>query len=101
MGITKDLVSGVWVGGEDRSIHFRTSSTGEGSKTALPIFGLFMEKLYKEKDLGYKMGRFPKPVVKIRKDYYCPTPRYSAPKSDSVSTDDLLERLNDSLPTGI
>ncbi|QNF35217.1 transglycosylase domain-containing protein [Adhaeribacter swui] len=101
MGITKDLVSGVWVGGEDRSIHFRTSATGEGSKTALPIFGLFMEKLYKEKELGYKMGRFPKPTVKIRKNYYCPTPRYSAPKTDSLSTDQLLERLNDSLPTGI
>ncbi|PSR54845.1 transglycosylase [Adhaeribacter arboris] len=101
MGITRDLVSGVWVGGEDRSIHFRTSSTGEGSKTALPIYGLFMEKLYKEKELGYKMGRFPKPTVKIRKDYYCPTPRYSAPKTDSVSTDQLLEKLNDSLPEGI
>lgn len=101
MGITKDLVSGVWVGGEDRSIHFRTSSTGEGSRTALPIFGLFMEKLYKAKELGYKMGRFPKASVKIRKDYYCPTPRYAAPKTDSLSTDELLEQLNDSLPADI
>lgn len=96
MGITKDLVSGVWVGGEDRSIHFRTSSTGEGSKTALPIFGTFMEKLY-DAGLGYKPGPFPKAGVKIRKNWHCVTPRPPKPKPDSVQTDLLLEQLNDSL----
>ena len=95
MGITKDLVSGVWVGGEDRSIHFRTSSTGEGSKTALPIFGLFMEKVYQNKELGYKMGPFPKPTVKITKNYHCITPRIPKPiQIDSLNTDLMLEQLN-------
>lgn len=100
MGITKDLVSGVWVGGEDRSIHFRTSDAGEGSKLALPIFGAYMEKIYEDKDLGYKMGPFPKAGVKIRKSYICPTPRPAPPPPvvDSIKTDMLLEGLNDLTP---
>jgi len=61
MGVSTKLVGGVWVGGEDRSIHFRTSATGEGSKTALPIFGLFMEKVYADTSLDIKMGRFKMP----------------------------------------
>jgi penicillin-binding protein 1A len=61
MGVSTRLVGGVWVGGEDRSIHFRTSATGEGSKTALPIFGLFMEKVYADTTLGIKVGRFKMP----------------------------------------
>jgi penicillin-binding protein 1A len=104
MGITKDLVSGVWVGGEDRSIHFRNSATGEGSKTALPIYGLFMEKLYRDQDLGYKMGPFPKPTVKIRKNYQCVSPRIPEPaRIDSIATDLMLEELNtvDSIPGGL
>jgi penicillin-binding protein 1A len=96
MGVSKDLVSGVWVGGEDRSIHFRTSSTGEGSKTALPIYGNFMERLYQDKELGITMGPFPKPTVKISKKYRCPTPRPAA--RDTTELDNLLEQLNQSVP---
>jgi penicillin-binding protein 1A len=91
MGVTKDLVTGTWVGGEDRSIHFRTTSTGEGSKTALPIFGIYMMKLYNDKELGITMGRFPKPEIKITKPYLC---RTVLPKPDTVqveiNTDDLF-----------
>jgi penicillin-binding protein 1A len=95
MGITKDLVSGVWVGGEDRSIHFRTSDTGEGSKTALPIYGRFMEKLYQSKDLDYRMGPFPKPTKKITKKYQCISPSLPKPAVlDSVKADLMLEDLN-------
>ncbi|WP_255478565.1 penicillin-binding protein 1A [Rufibacter sp. XAAS-G3-1] len=98
MGVTKDLVTGVWVGGEDRSIHFRTSSTGEGSKTALPIFGRFMEKVYREPSLGVKLGTFPKPKVKINKPYTCVTvvPR-RAKVVDTTAVDTMLEQLNDSV----
>jgi penicillin-binding protein 1A len=85
MGLTKDLVTGVWVGGDDRSIHFRTSALGEGSKTALPIYGKYMEKLYADKDLKVTKGRFPKPKVEITKKYYCPT--IIQPKVDSLATD--------------
>ncbi|MCX2738682.1 penicillin-binding protein 1A [Pontibacter anaerobius] len=93
MGVTKDLVTGVWVGGEDRSIHFRTSQLGEGSKTALPVFGLYMERIYEDKELGYTMGRFPKPTVKISKKYNCTTV-LPKPMPDSTQIDSVLELLN-------
>lgn len=73
MGMTKDLLAGTWVGGEDRCIHFRTSALGEGARTALPIFGRFMEKVYEHKELEIKMGYFPKPKVKIKRPYNCRT----------------------------
>ncbi|MFN3589518.1 MAG: transglycosylase domain-containing protein [Spirosomataceae bacterium] len=60
IGFTKDLVSGVWVGGDDRSIHFK-GSMGEGSRSALPIVGLFLDKIYRLNDVNYKPGPFLKP----------------------------------------
>ena len=86
MGITKDLVTGVWVGADDRSVHFTNSETGEGSHTALPIFGRFMEKVYADPKSGYTYGLFPKPWTKITKEYNCPSPRLSV---DSLETDSL------------
>jgi penicillin-binding protein 1A len=85
MGITKDLVTGIWVGADDRSVHFTTSETGEGSHTALPIFGEFMEKVYADANSGYTYGPFPKPWVKITKEYNCPTPQQYA--RDTTETD--------------
>lgn len=61
MGITRDHVAGMWVGGEDRCIHFRTSELGEGSRTALPIFGIYMEKVYADTSLKVEKGYFRKP----------------------------------------
>ncbi|WP_192823359.1 penicillin-binding protein 1A [Rufibacter sp. LB8] len=99
VGVTKDLVTGVWVGGEDRSIHFRTSAMGEGSKTALPIFGRFMEKVYQDPDLGIKLGVFPKAKVKINKPYNCvtPAPPRKPKVEDSTAVDTMLEQMNDSI----
>ena len=45
--------AGVWVGGEDRSIHFDRMSEGQGASMALPIYGLYMQKVYADKTLGY------------------------------------------------
>jgi penicillin-binding protein 1A len=87
MGITKDLVTGIWVGADDRSVHFTTSETGEGSHTALPIFGAFMQKVYADKKSGYTYGLFPKPWVKITKNYNCPSPHI---ETDTAATDSLL-----------
>jgi penicillin-binding protein 1A len=86
MGITKDLVTGIWVGADDRSVHFTSSETGEGSHTALPIFGRFMEKVYADPKSGYSYGPFPKPWSTITKPYDCPTPRL---KTDTTLTDSL------------
>lgn len=90
MGMTNNLVTGVWVGNDERSIHFKSSSTGEGAHTALPIFGKFMEKLYKDENSGYTYGPFPDPTVQISKTYYCPSPRIvvrSVPDSLEAETD--------------
>jgi penicillin-binding protein 1A len=92
MGVTKDLVTGVWVGCDERSVHFKTSETGEGSRTALPIFAKFMEKVYRDASLGIELGPFPKPGVTISREYICPTPRYEVDTFavDSMFTDSLM-----------
>ncbi len=61
MGISKDLVSGIWVGGDDRAIHFRSWASGQGAKTARPIWVNFMSKVYGDERLGYTKGPFPRP----------------------------------------
>lgn len=53
VGFTPSLVSGVWVGGEDRSIHFDRMALGQGANMALPIFALYMQKVYADPNLGY------------------------------------------------
>lgn len=85
MGVTKNIVAGSWVGGEDRCIHFRKQEKMHGCYTALPIFGIFMTKVYDDKTTGIEKGKFPEPTVKITKDYYCPTPWE---KDDSTATDE-------------
>ncbi|MGO1243759.1 MAG: penicillin-binding protein 1A [Sphingobacterium sp.] len=97
MGITKDLVTGVWVGCDEQSIHFKNSQTGEGSKTALPIYARFMEALYKTPELGITKGELPAATVEISKKYNCPSPRIRVP----APTDSLLNEGTDApgLPT--
>jgi penicillin-binding protein 1A len=96
MGVTKDLVTGIWVGCDERTAHFKNGETGEGSRTALPIFGKFMEKVYKDPSTGYTMGPFPKAKVKITKDLNCPTPRYVP---DTTSNDSLeVDSTNFEIP---
>ncbi len=53
MSFTPDLVAGCWVGGEERSIHFDRMAYGQGASMALPIHGLFYQKVYADKDLNY------------------------------------------------
>ena len=92
MGISKDLVTGIWVGCDDRSIHFKTSETGEGSRTALPIYGKFMEKVLKDPSTGITPGPFPKPGVTITRSYQCESPRILADSTqvDSTAIDTTL-----------
>ncbi len=53
MGLTPTLVSGVWVGGDDRDIHFDSMALGQGASMALPVFALYLQKVYKDTSLGY------------------------------------------------
>lgn len=53
IGFTPELVSGVWVGGEERDIHFDTMTMGQGATMALPIWAIYMKKVYADSSLGY------------------------------------------------
>lgn len=61
IGITPELVTGVWTGCEDRQIHFLSLDQGEGANSALPVFGLYMKKVYADNTLHYSKGDFPPP----------------------------------------
>ncbi|GAB3560387.1 penicillin-binding protein 1A [Spirosoma fluminis] len=69
VGVSNNLVVGAWVGGDDRSIHFRSTDLGEGAKTALPIVGTFLEKVYADAKFKNLQGPFPKPTIPISKEY--------------------------------
>ncbi len=63
LGYTPDIVAGVWVGAESPKVHFRTLSAGQGSNSALPIFGQFMSRLLKENEFkAWKRSKFENPV---------------------------------------
>ncbi len=71
MGVTHDLVAGAWVGGDDRSIHFRNWALGQGAKTALPIWEIFMTKVYKDESLDHEKGRFAPPSTPLGMELDC------------------------------
>jgi penicillin-binding protein 1A len=71
MGITPNLVAGAWVGGDDRSIHFRTIALGQGNKLAMPIYGNFMQKVYADKTLETSRDPFPKPSTPLSVELDC------------------------------
>ena len=58
MGMVPNLATGVWVGGDDRSIHFEEIGFGQGATMALPIWGSYMKALYQNSDLGVSEGEF-------------------------------------------
>ena len=71
VGVTHNLVSGAWVGGDDRSIHFRDWVLGQGARTAMPIWQDYMLKVYNNNDLQIRKGRFDKPTKQINFQVDC------------------------------
>ena len=71
MGITPDLTTGVWTGAEDRSVHFKTIALGQGSNMALPIWALYMQKVYADPTLRISKGDFPKPLANVDLEFDC------------------------------
>ena len=63
MGMVPNLVTGVWVGGEDRAVHFDNIAYGQGASMALPIWALFMKAAYENPDLGISLEDFEAPEV--------------------------------------
>lgn len=90
VGVTRNLVAGAWVGGEYRSIHFRTGALGQGSRTALPIYGYFMEQVLRDPALSRYRGMFDKnPRQPIERDYGCSS-IYIPAVNDSILNDSTL-----------
>ena len=71
MGLTPDLVTGVWVGCEDRGAHFRSIKLGQGANMALPIWALYMKKVYADKSLDISKGDFEKPEKELSIEIDC------------------------------
>ncbi|MCF6171641.1 MAG: transglycosylase domain-containing protein [Bacteroidales bacterium] len=71
MGVTPDLTTGIWVGAEDRSVHFRTIRLGQGANMALPIWAIYMKKVYADPSLGISMGDFEPPLKDISIEFDC------------------------------
>lgn len=71
IGITPHLVSGVWTGAEDRGISFHSMAEGQGAQAALPIYGLYMQKVYADKSLNYDVGDFPLPEGGLTRELDC------------------------------
>lgn len=95
MGVTPDLVSGAWVGCEDRSVHFREIKYGQGSRMAMPIWALYMEKVYADTTLDYKKNtKFPEPD-------FAPTINLDCSIENFVPDVDSTEIVPDSLKTGV
>jgi penicillin-binding protein 1A len=61
MGMVPNLVTGVWVGAEDRAVHFPSLTYGQGATMALPIWGMYMKDLYADEELDVSQEAFPKP----------------------------------------
>jgi len=88
MGMVPNLVSGVWVGGEDRAVHFPGITYGQGATMALPIWGIYMKKVYADKELEVSSGAFPRPEnLSIEID----CANYGEKNEDSQNTSDELE----------
>jgi penicillin-binding protein 1A len=62
LGMTHNLVTGVWVGAEDRAVHFRTGDEGQGARLAMPIWAKYMDKVYADPKTGVERGQFKKPA---------------------------------------
>jgi penicillin-binding protein 1A len=85
MGLTPDLVSGCWVGGEDRSVHFYSMALGQGATMALPIWGKYMKKVYADKTLNLSQRDFDKPARKISVELDCS--KYENPGGETQPDD--------------
>lgn len=92
MGFTPNLVSGVWVGGDERYIHFNRMAQGQGAAMALPIYGLYMKKVYADKSLPYSQTlQFPEPPAGFSpcyKESYGDAPAAETPAETPVEAID-------------
>lgn len=85
MGITPELVCGVWVGADDPRIHFRTLNQGQGSAVALPIYGLFMQQIVKDPEFKHiANAQFPPPSERVLAKLDCEPFRLEEEKENKI-----------------
>ena len=89
MGVSRNLVSGVWVGGDERSIHFPSWDFGAGSKSARPIWDKFMMKIYAHPETGYTKGFFKTPASGLDMTLDCD--KYNQPDSIQMNIDEITK----------
>ncbi len=95
MGLTPNLVSGVWVGCESRAAHFRYTGLGQGASMALPIWGRYMKKVYNDKTLGVTQRPFdPPPTLTV--DINCNTYRkkMDVQTAGGITTSTITNNVN-------
>ena len=95
VGLTKDLVGGVWAGGDERSIHFRTTALGQGARLAMPVWDYYMQSVYADSVLGYEKGPFPRPIRPLSVEIDCA--KYQNPELidlDSTQIQRTIDRLD-------
>lgn len=92
MGMVPNLVTGVWVGCEDRSARFKSLTYGQGATAALPIWGYFMKKCYADETLNISKENFTRPEnLSIKVDCY--TPVYRKPVVDTTNVEQNTEEF--------
>jgi penicillin-binding protein 1A len=89
IGVTHNLVTGVWVGGDERSIRFPNWSFGAGSKSARPIWDKYMVKVYRNPEVGYPKGFFKRPSSGLDMTLDCSKYKDVAPVEERDAGDDL------------
>ncbi len=94
IGITPDLVTGVWVGAQDPAVRFSTTDKGQGANTALPIYGYYMKAVYADKEIEISQGDFEPPDGFDPASLDCGTfdgsKKFNFDSDDSIDDDDLF-----------
>ena len=92
MGMVPNLVTGVWVGAEDRAAHFPTITYGQGATMALPIWGMYMRSCYEDTELNISKGEFKKPKnlsIEVDCENYKPGQNSNSTVPDEEAPDEL------------
>lgn len=92
IGITPDLVTGVWTGAENRAISFSSTAIGQGANAALPVYALYLQRVYADKELHYTQGDFelPKNGLQITLDCNEYTDQFYQGQEEEETAEDRL-----------
>jgi penicillin-binding protein 1A len=96
IGLTPELVTGVWVGAQDPTIRFSSTAYGQGANTGLPIFGYYMNKVYADKSLNVSKEDFVKPLNFDTLRFDC-NARLKKPGAGGIFTEDIWDEGDDAI----